>query len=106
MSWFFLLMGVGAETLSHVALKSTDGFNKPLPLFIVVMGHLAAFLFLSHAMKGIPVGIDHALWAGLAVLSVTLLSAIVYRQHVDATVWIGMVFVAIGIGMINLSHGH
>jgi small multidrug resistance pump len=107
MSWFFLLLGVGAEALSHVALKATDGFSKPLPATLVLLGHLAAFVCLAQAMKGgMPVGIVHALWAGLAIVSVTLISQLVYRQHMDTSLWIGMALIAAGVMVINFSHGH
>ena len=49
------------------------------------------FLFLGQAMKDMPVGIVHALWARLAI--VTLLSTVIYRQHLDLTTWFGMAFV-------------
>ncbi|ABV85599.1 DMT family transporter [Shewanella pealeana] len=106
MSWIFLLLGVVAEVLSHVALKATDGFSKPLPAALVILGHLTAFIFLGQAMKGMPVGVVHALWAGLAIVSVTLISALFYREHLDMTAWIGMVLVAAGVMMINFSQGH
>jgi small multidrug resistance pump len=106
MSWLFLFLGVIAETLSHVALKETAGFTRPVPSVLVFIGHLAAFMFLAQAMKGLPVGIVHALWAGLAIVCVTLLSTIVYRQHLDFTTWAGMGFVAVGVVLINLSQGH
>ncbi len=106
MSWLFLFLGVVSEALSHVALKATDGFSKPLPSALVLLGHLAAFMFLGQAMKGMPVGIVHALWAGLAIITVTLLSTVVYRQHLDYTTWFGMALVAIGVAIINLSQGH
>lgn len=106
MSWLFLFLGVAAEAMSHVALKATDGFTNPIPSALVLLGHLAAFMFLGQAMKGMPIGIVHALWAGLAVITVTLLSTVIYRQHLDLTTWLGMVFVAIGVVVINLSQGH
>ncbi|WP_298444893.1 multidrug efflux SMR transporter [uncultured Ferrimonas sp.] len=106
MSWLFLLLGVAAEALSHVALKATDGFSRPIPAALVLVGHLSAFLFLSQAMKGMPVGIVHALWAGLAIVAVTLMSTLIYRQHLDANVWLGMLLIAAGVMLINLSHGH
>ncbi|MGS0675616.1 DMT family transporter [Shewanella sp. 125m-7] len=106
MSWMFLFLGVVAEALSHVALKATDGFSKPLPAALVLLGHLTAFIFLGQAMKGMPVGVVHALWAGLAIVTVTLLSALFYREHLDMTAWIGMVLVAAGVMMINVSQGH
>ena len=57
-------------------------------------------------MEGMPVGIVHALWAGLAIITVTLMSTVIYRQHLELTTWLGMGLVAIGIEMINLSQGH
>lgn len=101
-------MGVMAEALSHVALKATDGFSlsKPVPALLVISGHLAAFLFLSQAMKEMPVGVVHSLWAGLAILTVSLISSFVYSQHLDTKVWIGMGLVATGVMLINLSQGH
>ncbi|URQ85950.1 multidrug efflux SMR transporter [Pseudoalteromonas sp. SCSIO 43088] len=106
MSWLFLLFGVAAEAMSHVALKETNGFTKPLASALVLFGHLAAFVFLSQAMKNMPIGIVHAIWAGLAIITVTLLSTIIYRQHIELSTWFGMAFVAIGVAMINLSQGH
>ncbi|ALS33752.1 MULTISPECIES: multidrug efflux SMR transporter [Pseudoalteromonas] len=106
MSWVFLFLGVIAEAMSHVALKQTDGFTRLLPSIVVLLGHLAAFVFLGQAMKGMPVGIVHAMWAGLAIVTVTLLSTLVYKQHLDLSTWLGMALVAIGIAMINLSQGH
>ena len=102
------MMGVMAEALSHVALKATDGFSlsKPVPALLVISGHLAAFLFLSQAMKGMPVGVVHSLWAGLAILTVSLISSFVYSQHLDTKVWIGMGLVAASVMLINLSQGH
>jgi len=107
--WIFLLLGVMAEATSHVALKSTNGFTNLLPSAIVILGHLVAFLFLGQAMKGLPVGIVHASWAGLAIVVVTAMSSLIHKEHLDAKVWLGMAIVAVGIAVINLSgtsHSH
>ncbi|ALS34950.1 small multidrug resistance family protein [Pseudoalteromonas translucida KMM 520] len=100
------MLGGIAEAMSHVVLKATDDFTKPGVSALVLSGHLAAFMFLGQAMKGMPIGIVHALWAGLAIITVTLLSTVIYRQHLDLTIWLGMALVAIGIAMINISQGH
>lgn len=109
MGWLFLFLSVMAEATSHVALRATNGFTHWLPSAIVLLGHLLAFLFLGQAMKSIPVGVVHASFAGLAILIVTSLSSIIYKQHLDAKVWIGMLFVAVGIAIINVAgapHSH
>jgi len=107
--WIFLLLGVMAEATSHVALKATNGFTNPLPSAIVILGHLIAFLFLGQAMKELPVGVVHASWAGLAIVVVTAMSSLIYKQHLDTKVWLGMAIIAVGIAIINLSgasHSH
>ncbi|OLQ94437.1 quaternary ammonium transporter [Vibrio ponticus] len=108
MSWLFIIFAVLSEALSHVALKATDGFSlsKPLPAMFVIVGHLAAFLFLSQAMKGMAVGVVHSLWAGLAIVAVSLISTFVYRQHLEPMVWGGIALVVVGVMMINFSQGH
>ncbi|MCW8328399.1 multidrug efflux SMR transporter [Photobacterium sp. SDRW27] len=109
MGWIFLLLGVMAEATSHVALKATNGFTNLLPSVIVILGHLIAFLFLGQAMKDLPVGVVHASWAGLAIVVVTAMSSLIYKQHLDTKVWLGMAVVALGIAIINLSgasHSH
>ncbi|GAA4902496.1 multidrug efflux SMR transporter [Ferrimonas pelagia] len=106
MSWLFLTLGVIAEALSHVALKATDGFSRPVPAILVLLGHLSAFLFLSQAMKGLPVGIVHALWAGLAIVLVSLMSTLLYRQHLEPSAWLSMAQIAAGVVLINLHGGH
>ena len=103
MGWLFLLLGVFAEATSHVALKATNGFSNFWPSVIVIFGHLLAFLFLGKAVKNLPVGIVYASWAGLAIILVTYMSSLVYKQHLDTKVWIGMLFIAAGIALINLS---
>ncbi|KLV05097.1 quaternary ammonium transporter [Photobacterium aquae] len=105
MGWIFLFLGVFAEATSHVALRATNGFTQWLPSCIVILGHLVAFLCLGQAMRTLPVGIVHALWAGMAIISVAAMSAIIYKQQLDPKVWLGMIIIAIGIGVINLA-GH
>ncbi|MCH1918969.1 multidrug efflux SMR transporter [Shewanella sp. A3A] len=108
MSWLFIMLAVLSEAFSHVALKATDGFSlsKPLPAAVVIVGHLAAFLFLSLAMKGMPVAIAHSLWAGLAIVTVSLMSTLLYQQHLDPMVWLGILLVVVGVMIINVSQGH
>ncbi|WP_028108580.1 DMT family transporter [Ferrimonas futtsuensis] len=106
MYWVFLLMGVAAEAVSHVVLKATDGFSKPGAIAVVLLGHLSAFLFLAYAMKGMPVGVVHALWAGMAIVGVNLLSILLYRQHLDFMTWLGMGFIVAGVVVVNLGQGH
>lgn len=61
------------------------------------------FLFLGISSETLS---HVALWAGLLIISVTLLSTVIYRQHLDYLTWLGITLIALGITIIYLSLGH
>lgn len=104
MSWLYLLVAVLVESVTNVAFKAPDNLTRPFPIMMMVMGHVAAFFFLSQSMKGIPIGIVYALWSGMVILAVCVLSSLVYSQRLDITMWIGVSFVAVGVMVILLAY--
>ncbi len=56
-NWLFLAIAIFGEVVATSALKSSHGFTKLVPSVVVVAGYGLAFLFLSHALESIPVGI-------------------------------------------------
>ena len=44
-SWLFLGVAIFGEVVATSALKSTDGFSKLAPSFVVVVGYVIAFYF-------------------------------------------------------------
>ena len=50
-SWLFLGVAIFGEVVATSALKSTDGFSKLAPSFVVVVGYVIAFYFLSLALR-------------------------------------------------------
>lgn len=56
--WIFLAIAiVGQVVIANSALKASDGFMKPLPSVMVVVGYGGTFDCFSLALKKIPVGI-------------------------------------------------
>ena len=61
------------------------------------------------AMKSIPVGITYAIWAGLGLLLLVVFSALIYKQIPDTPAILGVIFICLGIFIIqlfsNMIHG-
>lgn len=70
-SWLFLTIAILGEVVATSSLKSSEGFTKLVPSFIVIVGYGIAFYFLSLVFKSIPVGVAYAVWSGLGVVLVT-----------------------------------
>ncbi|MGY2062334.1 DMT family transporter, partial [Nocardia gipuzkoensis] len=51
MTFLLLALAIVSEVTATVSLKISDGFSKLVPSIIVVVGYVAAFVFLSQALK-------------------------------------------------------
>jgi small multidrug resistance pump len=79
MYYLYLALAILFEVTGSSFIKSSDGFTNLLPTVIVVVSYIACFYFLSFALKGIPLGIAYAVWAGSGIIHVTLISVFIFR---------------------------
>jgi len=100
--WLFLAIAIVAEVVATSALKSSEGFTRLAPSVVVVVGYVLAFYFLALTLKFIPIGIAYAIWAGLGIVLISLVSWAVYGQKLDAAALAGMAFIVTGVAIINL----
>ena len=100
--YLYLAIAIVAEVIATTALKAVDGFSKPLPLTLVVIGYGIAFWMLSLVMKSIPVGVTYAIWSGLGIVLITVAGYVLYRQRIDAAALIGMALIVAGVAVIQL----
>ena len=102
MGYWYLTIAIVAEVIATNALKSSDEFTKLIPSIVVVIGYGVAFYFLSLVLKTIPVGIAYAIWAGMGVVLVAIVAAILFRQIPDLPAIIGMALIVSGVAIINI----
>ncbi|RRJ91266.1 multidrug efflux SMR transporter [Paenimyroides tangerinum] len=101
-NYLFLAAAILCETLATSFLKKTEQFTKPLPTLIFAIGMIASFYLLSHAVKGIPVGIAYAIWSGVGIVLISAIGYFVYKQTLDLPAIIGLLFIISGVIIINL----
>jgi len=101
-SWLFLIAAILGEVVATSALKSSEGFTKLVPSFIVIVGYGIAFYFLSLVLKSIPVGVAYAVWSGLGVVLVTAVAWGLYGQKIDAWGFVGIGLIVCGVLVLNL----
>ncbi|MFL1465229.1 DMT family transporter [Marinobacter sp. DUT-3] len=101
-NWLFLGIAIVAEVVATSALKSSDGFSRLMPSIVVVAGYVLAFYFLSLTLKVIPIGVAYAIWAGLGIVLIALVSWVIYGQKLDLPAIAGMTLIIAGVAVINL----
>ena len=107
--YVYLAIAIAAEVIATTSMKAIDGFNKPLPLILVIGGYAIAFWMLTLVVRSIPVGIAYAIWAGLGIVLVSVAALVLYQQKLDVPAVLGMGLIVSGVVVIQLfsnSTGH
>lgn len=98
----FLFIAIFLEIIATTTLKASNSFTKLIPSIVTLVGYGGAFYFLSLTLRSIPLGIAYALWSGIGIVAVTLAAYFIYQQKLDWPAIIGILFIVIGVLVIQL----
>lgn len=101
-TWAVLGAAILSEVVGTTFLQASQQFTKPWPTLGMAICYGAAFFFLSHALKVIPVGIAYAIWSGLGVVMISLIGMVLFKQKLDLPAIIGLVMIVGGVVVINV----
>ena len=91
-----------SEVIATASLKSTEGFTKPIPSIIVLVGYCAAFYFLSLTLDTISIGVAYAIWSGVGAATITVVSFFLYDQKIDLAGILGIGLIIAGVIVLRL----
>jgi quaternary ammonium compound-resistance protein SugE len=72
MDWILLVIAGFFEVVWAIGLKYTQGFTKLVPSLITGSAMLASILFLSRALRTIPIGTGYAVCTGIGATGTLL----------------------------------
>ena len=98
----WLALAISAEVAATAALQKTEQFTKFVPTLAVGVLYASSFYFLSQALRGMPLGVAYAIWAGLGVVLTALISVVAFRQTLDPPAMVGIGMIVCGVAVINL----
>ena len=96
-----LFFAILSEVIGTVALKLSNGFTKPMPSVVVVIGYSASFYLLSLALKVMPIGVAYAIWSGVGLILTVIAGMVIWRETLDWARVVGIVLIIAGIVFIN-----
>jgi small multidrug resistance pump len=104
-TWFYLGIAILSEVMATASLKSTEGFTKIGPSLMVLIGYSAAFYFLSLTLEDIPIGVAYAVWSGVGVATITIVSVVFMDQKIDLAGVLGIGLIVVGVIVLRLFSG-
>ncbi|WP_291051477.1 SMR family transporter [Herbiconiux sp.] len=108
MGYLYLAVAIVAEVVatSFLRVASVEG-SRWWAYLIVGAGYLLAFVMLSFTLSnGVPLGIAYAVWAGVGVVLVALVSWIAFGELLTWQQLLGMALVVGGVVLIEAGGDH
>ncbi len=100
-----LMLAIVSEIIATNSLKVSEGFTKPLPSIVVVVGYVAAFYLLSLTLRSIPISAAYAIWSGLGTAGTVLIGVLVWRETLDLPRLAGIILIIAGVLLLNMVGG-
>lgn len=101
-NWLFLIIAIVSESIATNALKATNGFTNLVPSIIAIVGYISVLFFLSLAIRTISVGAAYAIWSGVGIILIALVSWVYHKQTLDIPAIIGIGFIIAGVVIMNV----
>jgi len=106
--YIFLALAIVGEVVATTFLKLTSGEKAVWWAYpIVGVGYIFAFTMLAQTLsKGVPLGIAYAIWAGVGVVLVAVISWLVFHETLTWMQLAGMALVVAGVTLLELGGRH
>ena len=102
LTYIYLLSAVVFGTASNIFAKEADGFTKIFPSVLSAITIVLCMYCLSQVMKTISAGYTYATFAGLCIIATTILGILRFNEWPNFYAFIGLIFIIIGVILVNL----
>lgn len=100
-AYIFLIGAIVAEVCASSFVNKSEYLTRPLPSVVACLFYLLALVLFSQSLRSIPLGLGYAIWSGLGITLVSLVSVFYFRQSLDAAAICGLVLIVFGVILIN-----
>ena len=108
MGYLYLALAIVAEVIATSFLKLTSDAKASWWAWpIVGLGYTGAFGFLWLSLqRDVPLGIAYAIWGGVGIVLVAIISWVVFKESLTWMQIAGMVLVIAGVTLLELGGKH
>ncbi|MER8006355.1 multidrug efflux SMR transporter [Streptomyces sp. NPDC094149] len=104
----YLLLGVAiaAEVGATTAMKFSEGFSRPVPSLVTVVGYVVSFVLLAQTLKTLSVGTAYAIWSGIGTAAIATIGLLFFGEGMTMTKAAGIALIIVGVVVLNLGGAH
>ncbi|MGB3459883.1 MAG: multidrug efflux SMR transporter [Halobacteriota archaeon] len=103
MQWLLLAFGIIMEVCATTCMKLSEGFSNLLPSVLTFIFWGISFTVFILALKSFDLSYAYAVWAGVGILTVSIIGILYFKEPVSALKIISIILIVMGVIGINLS---
>src|ERR1041384_4466111 len=92
-AYIYLGFDIITEVIGTTALKASDSFTRPIPSLITVACYALSFYLLTFSLRVLPTGIAYAIWSGVGIVLISLVSWLYFKQSLDLAAIAGLALI-------------
>jgi small multidrug resistance pump len=101
-----LTLAILAEVAATVALRSTDGFTRVVPVAVVVAGYGVSFWLLALVLRELSIGITYAVWSAAGTALIAAVGVVAFGEPATALKLASLALIVVGVVGLNLAGSH
>ena len=104
MAWFYIMIAGVLETVWAVAMKA-GGLRTPTTAIVMLAAMAGSFLFLSNAMRSLPLGAAYMAWTGIGAVGSFCVGVLAFGERLNLAGLAGAALILGGVLLIRLGAG-
>jgi small multidrug resistance pump len=101
-----LTLAILAEVAATVALRSTDGVTRVVPVAVVVAGYGVSFWLLALVLRELSIGITYAVWSAAGTALIAAVGVVAFGEPATALKLASLALIVVGVVGLNLAGSH
>jgi small multidrug resistance pump len=103
MGYLFLFLTIITESVAVIFMKLSNGFQNKVQAVVAIVAYILSFVFLTYALKHMPVSIANAVWAGASTVLVAVLGILIFKEQLSIIQVVFLSLIVIGLAGLNFS---
>jgi multidrug transporter EmrE-like cation transporter len=101
-----LSLAIVTEVAGTVALRYSEGFTRPLPSAVVVVGYGISFWLLALVLKELSIGTTYAVWSAAGTALIATIGVLAFGEPATALKLASLALIVAGVIGLNLTGAH
>ena len=101
--WLLLAIAIVFEVAGTVAVRESDGFTKPFPIAVIVVGYGVAFYLMALVTRHLAISTVYAVWSGGGIALLAAIGFVAFDERLTPLKLASLALIGLGIIGLNLA---